>query len=128
MVQKQAKRSDQEWMNLIQECRISGLSDKDWCEQHGIPVSSFYNKISKLRKKACDIPLLQNHTSREPQQVIPLEIVEASSLRCNTQADIRHSSFEPAVVLSICGYRMEVANHAAKETIINTLSALQQLC
>ena len=48
MVQKQAKRSEQEWMNLIQECRASGLSDKDWCEQHGIPVSSFYNKISEL--------------------------------------------------------------------------------
>lgn len=28
MVQKHPKRSDQEWMELIQECRTSGLTDK----------------------------------------------------------------------------------------------------
>jgi len=33
-----------------------GLSDKDWCEQHSLPTSTFYTKISRLRKKACDIP------------------------------------------------------------------------
>lgn len=28
MVQRHPKRSDQEWMELIQECRTSGLTDK----------------------------------------------------------------------------------------------------
>ena len=31
MVQRHPKRSDQEWMELIQECRTSGLTDKAWC-------------------------------------------------------------------------------------------------
>lgn len=35
---KNAPRTDQEWMELIQECRTSGLRDKIW---HGIPISGF---------------------------------------------------------------------------------------
>ena len=34
----------------------SGLSDAEWCRQNKIPTSSFYNAVSRLRKKACQIP------------------------------------------------------------------------
>ena len=50
------KRSLNEWMDIITECRQSGLSDAAWCEQHGISASCFYNAVSRLRKKACEIP------------------------------------------------------------------------
>jgi len=33
------RRSQDEWFQLIQECRNSGLSDRAWCEQHGIEPS-----------------------------------------------------------------------------------------
>jgi len=48
--------SSEEWMELIMKCRASGLSDADWCRQNDVPVSSFYNAVSRLRKKACPIP------------------------------------------------------------------------
>lgn len=51
-----ASRSLEEWMALVTECRRSGLSDAAWCEQNGISSSCFYNAVSRLRKKACDIP------------------------------------------------------------------------
>lgn len=50
------KRNLNEWMDIITECRQSGLSDAAWCEQHGISASCFYNAVSRLRKKACEIP------------------------------------------------------------------------
>ena len=118
MIQKKKRRSDQEWTFIIQERRTSGLSDQQWCKQHDIPVSTFYSKISMLRKKACDIPKAQHHISHKPQEVVPLEIIE--------DTDVPSSS--TAVVLNIQRYRIEIANHAAKQTIINTLSVLQQLC
>ena len=49
-------RSNDDWMELITECRRSGLSDVAWCEQHDIPKSTFYNAVTRLRKLACDIP------------------------------------------------------------------------
>ena len=49
-------RSLDEWMDLITECRQSGLTDAAWCNEHGISPSCFYNAVARLRKKACQIP------------------------------------------------------------------------
>ena len=63
MAQLRTRRSQEEWLELIQECRCSGMTDRDWCDQHGIVVSSFYNAVKRLRKKACDIPYTSNKKS-----------------------------------------------------------------
>ncbi len=61
MTQSRApRRSQEEWLQLIMECRNSGMTDRTWCEQHGILVSSFYNAVKRLRRKACDIPCVSN--------------------------------------------------------------------
>ena len=61
MTQSRApRRSQEEWIQLIMECRNSGMTDCTWCEQHGILVSSFYNAVKRLRKKACDIRYISN--------------------------------------------------------------------
>ena len=80
MATRQVRRSDQEWLDLIMECRQSGLSDKAWCLEHDIPPSTFYNAVTRLRMKACDIadqsdstPVM-DLTSRK-QEVVPISIV-----------------------------------------------------
>lgn len=80
------KRSDLEWMDLIHECRTSGLGDKEWCELHQIPISTFYTKITKLRRKACDIPKANHRTVGHSQQVVPLPILEAAERRVKSYA------------------------------------------
>ena len=49
-------RSLDEWMDLVTECRQSGLTDAAWCNEHRISPSCFYNAVTRLRKKACQIP------------------------------------------------------------------------
>ena len=46
------RRSLDDWMELVTECRQSGLTDAAWCEAQGISPSCFYNAVSRLRKKA----------------------------------------------------------------------------
>ena len=62
---------------LILECRNSGLTDYQWCTEHGIHPGTFYNWVSKLKKKGItDIP---DPCSRESvhavnkQEVVKLE-------------------------------------------------------
>lgn len=82
MTQSRAnRRSQDEWLQLIQECRRSGLTDRTWCEQHGILVSSFYNAVKRLRKKACDIPYVSHSrtyaldlTSANKQEAVQIDI------------------------------------------------------
>lgn len=32
--------NDKHWLYLITQCRSSGLSDRQWCIENGIPVST----------------------------------------------------------------------------------------
>ncbi len=49
-------RSLDEWLELVTSCRQSGLTDAAWCHENGISPSCFYNAVSRLRKRACEIP------------------------------------------------------------------------
>ena len=52
-----AKRiSSDEQFRLITECRQSGLSDYQWCQMHDVNPGTFYNWISRLRKRGYSIP------------------------------------------------------------------------
>ena len=92
MTTRQPRRSDQEWFDLIMECRQSGLSDKVWCEEHDIATSTFYNAVTRLRRKACDIPdkseakSVVDLTSRKqevvPTSIVPDRILEAAPPAC----------------------------------------------
>ena len=80
------KRSQAEWMNIITTCRQSGLSDATWCEQNGISASAFYNAVSRLRKKACEIP--------EPIQTF--DVVNLT----NSKQDVVEVSITPDIIPS----------------------------
>ena len=69
--------ADQQFQ-LIMECRNSGLSDYQWCKEHGIHPGTFYNWVSRLRRKACcEIP--ESISKAEPslspaQEVVRLNV------------------------------------------------------
>ena len=65
-----------DWMQLIQECRTSGLSDREWCSQNDIPASTFYYHIKRLRKQACDIPVSVSRKAAVRQEVVRLDIID----------------------------------------------------
>ncbi len=49
-VQKKIRRTATEWERLILEYQTSGLTQRDYCEQHDVPYSSFTNWFAKLKK------------------------------------------------------------------------------
>ena len=42
-------------LQLIMECRSSGLTDYQWCQEHDINPGTFYNWVKRHRQKACGI-------------------------------------------------------------------------
>ena len=74
-----ARVSPQRQYELIMECRSSGMTDSQWCLQHGIKPGTFYNWISRLRKSSCfDIPESACGMEAIPspkQEVVKLEIM-----------------------------------------------------
>lgn len=73
------RRTADEQYQLIMECRSSGLSDYQWCTEHGINPGTFYNWVKRLRKKACyDIPPAngrETYKATPKQEVVKLEVL-----------------------------------------------------
>ena len=44
----------QSWALVIKDCAGSGLTNKEYCRQHGINEKTFYYWLHKLRKQACE--------------------------------------------------------------------------
>ena len=56
MSDQRLRRTNEEWLSLIQQCRKSGMTDAQWCLVNGISRHTFYNAVKRLRKCSYEIP------------------------------------------------------------------------
>ncbi len=55
----------QYWLDVIRQCRASGLTNQAWCEQHEISLKSYYYWNAKIRKLALEERKRQIRTCSE---------------------------------------------------------------
>lgn len=101
---KSKRVSCDEQMRLIMECRQSGLSDYHWCQMNGINPGTFYNWISRMKKRGIILPESSGeakYTSSPVQEVVKLELipekptVPASAISpCNMYSAVNDVAFE----------------------------------
>ena len=87
-------RSDEEWFQIINECRRSGLSDSQWCKQHDIRESTFFCAVGRLRKKAYAIPDRKNSID-----VLSSSLPKQDVVRIDIEPEILSPDCEPMQVL-----------------------------
>lgn len=124
------RRTDEEWLSLIQECRCSGFSDRVWCEQNDISINTFYNTITRLRKKACMIPETSGSTMDDLPEIVQLSLVRESHAQLpdspqQLSADIAPSG--EALTIMVNGCKVAINNNACRDVIYHTISALREL-
>lgn len=115
------RRSDDEWMAMIQKCKSSGYSDVEWCRLNGIPVSTFYRKLNLLREKA----ELRDMTKPVIQQQQDVVEVHFQNEITEPQKTVNQ---EVALCLHLNGIAVDIFNNATKATMENALNALRLLC
>ncbi len=71
--------SDRHWFELIQECRTSGKSDRQWLQENNIKPPTFYYHVKQLRKKSCEILASTFLVTANVQEVVPLIIEDMPS-------------------------------------------------
>ena len=74
------RKTHEEQYRLVMECRMSGLTDYQWCTEHGIKPGTFHSWVERLKKHPeYKIP---PHKAREiyvvepRQDVVKLEITD----------------------------------------------------
>ena len=131
---KHIYRTDDEWMELIIQCRQSGLSDDRWCRDNGIPASSFYRHIRLLRQKACEIPSSSKIAVPLKQEVVPVQITGLTTpepSRINTDPVLpadKNSMQEPAIHIRLGTACIDVMNHADTALLSAAVMALKVQC
>ena len=129
MAQKRIKHTDQEWFDLITECRRSQLKVKVWCEQHSITAKALYYHTRQLRQKGYPIPQKSaTDLCQEKQEVVCLDVPEGLFPDGSTTSSPLTDESRAAICLNFHGIHMEVTNHAGKEVLSNLFQVLPESC
>lgn len=129
---KSKRRSLEEQYELVQECRKSGLSDRDWCFSKGIPQSTFYLWLRKLRDQACyKIPETESRnlelSNVQKQDVVKLNMYPENPKYEKTALEAACiSTYErPAITIEIEGIRLTVENYVDPGLLAQTLKMIR---
>ena len=115
----------QYWLDVIRQCRASGLTNQVWCEQHDISLKSYYYWIAKIRKLALEeLPRKRNGSRPVMEQTVPAldaapEFTEVSF--CGRQ----DSSAAPAAVLHIDTVTVDLFEDTPRELLEAILKAVR---
>lgn len=135
MMNKRApRRSDEEWHQIILAARASGLSDFGYCRDNGIPRSTFYRALTRLRQQAYELPARSERPECR-QEVVPINISELPISREDRMHPVSHvvdeplpASFEATMRITLGGSTLELTNQADTALVASILSMLNSRC
>lgn len=124
--------SDRERYELVLECRSSGLSDYQWCKEHGIAKSTFYKWIARFRQDGYpDLPKPTGQgSSHAPvvQDVVKVDLLGESKCEYSVPFDYSNSDQNGpgpnphAVVSKSSDFAVEISSGDAVIRIHNNVS------
>ena len=101
----------QKWMEIIHQCRESGLSNQQWCEQNGVSLKSYYYWIAKIRKMA-----IENLPRKQTALSAPTEVQKEPVF--TPISDISHQSCKTApVTIRVGNAAIEITTDAPEAMI-----------
>lgn len=128
---RRPRTSPAEQYRLVMDCRKSGLSDARWCEENGIQASTFYNWVSRLRKKGCEIPAPANKEEFLPlphQDVVKVDLIPDTPFidAVSTQNfSLPVSDSSSTLKLELNGAKLEIPNDVNPELLVSVLRFLR---
>jgi len=107
-----------EWRELISECRNSGKSVRDWCEENSILPSKYYYWLRAVRNES--LVLAGKSLTVPAQQFAQVQVKE----------DEQHisASSGTCAVLKSGTFSLEINNGADLKVLEHTLRIIGKLC
>lgn len=120
-----SKYSLQQKLDMIMECRSSGLTDHQWCEQNGIGNSTFYYWINQLKETGAVIPprsTCETITPALKQDVVRVDIVQSEDRISSTSET--ECCCNNVVEIAIGKAVIKISNEISKDLLVNLMSCL----
>lgn len=116
----------QHWLVVIHQCRASGMTNQEWCEQNGVSLKSYYYWLAKIRKLALeDIPRKQ-YASALPADQKNSELSQHQATF--TELSLTNTAAfdnNAAAILHIGSVTIKIFEHTSSELISSIVKAVQ---
>ena len=116
------------WISRIKECRCSGMTVQQWCDQQHIGVKTYYYWMRKIKRQLLDASLPDLVKSPIEQPLPAEQQTVFSKIETFSEISIEQSTIKPAVTLKINQLSVDIHNGADQSTIDFTLQALKRFC
>ncbi len=128
---RNSKTSAAQQLKLVMECRRSGKTDAQWCIENGIRPATFYNWVSRLRKRGCDIPgsnWKELDLPAQHQDVVLLDVIpKPSAIVANDGQSVPVSS--APMLLELNGASLTIPNGVDPSLLSQVILAMRgSLC
>lgn len=117
-----------EQYRLVMECRQSGMSDSLWCKEQGILPSTFYNWVTRLRKKGYEIPTPVDKDNFLPlphQDVVKVNLVPDVPYVETTRTELAPTDTFSGLRIELGGAKLEISNDVNTELLVSVLHFLR---
>ena len=123
-------RFDEEWYNLIMNCRKSGMSDAQFCRANGIATSTLSCAIKRLRAKSYGIPEHRDDDIHDlttsKQDVVKVDIIPDIQPPRELIPEVApHIDNSHMIEISLGDVHISLCNGADPNLVARTLSALR---
>ena len=128
---RRPRTSPAEQYRLVMDCRQSGLSDARWCEENGIQPSTFYNWVTRLRKKGCEIPPPASKEDFIPaphQDVVRVDLIPDApfvDVTPSRQVTLQEPNSTSCLRLELGGAKLDISNDVSPELLVSVLRFLR---
>ena len=112
-----------EWLAQIQACQASNLPVKKWCEQNGIKLKTYYNRLRLVREEILEST--NNERSLKKPDLPQTSVVGRNPVPTFVPLNLPRTG--AAITVTIGSHTAEIQNGADTETIESVLRTLNRL-
>lgn len=122
------RRTNAEWIDLGNEYYASGQNLKDWCENQGIRVNTFQERLRKLRKAGL-IAKQNNPTSSSNKSLSQTDVITFVELKESQRG--KHStnpSQNEHIQIKIGKVKISIPANIEADSLKEVLKAVCEVC
>ncbi|WP_024833746.1 IS66 family insertion sequence element accessory protein TnpA [Ruminiclostridium josui] len=107
------------WAAIIQECRATGMSVKDWCLENNVNTAQFFYWQCKIRKQLCTS--VENLANDPSITFVPVQLPNSHN------EPLQKVSFNTELIVNVGGYQLQINNDTNPNLLETVLKVLQNV-
>jgi len=129
-------RSIKEWEELIKDYYNSGLDQKDWCDKKGIKLTTFRDRISRMRKEKNPVirpreginTEIKEKGGKKPEEIIFMKLTAEEESVLGEESVPEEDSTSEEIEIKIGAFCIKVKSEFDENGFSKVCKVLKGIC